>query len=126
MVRAIYHQLKSSDTKVVQLSLTLTDTCIQNSWNYVPQAINRNFMDEVVKISRGRKGVQNQDEALRLIRTWGRRFEKKRSQMPIFYDTYMMLCSQGVSFPPEEEAPPPQASSSTRLLYCFMRSLYLL
>lgn len=112
VVKAIHHQLKSSDAKVVQLALTLIDTCIQNNWNYVPQAVNKSFMDEVVKISGGRKGVNNQDDALRLIQTWGRRFERKRSEVPLFFETYMMLRSQGVSFPPEDDAPIPQSSQS--------------
>lgn len=110
VVKAIFHQLKSSDTKVVQLAITLTDTCIQNCWQHIPKAINKSFMDEIVTISRGRKGYQNQEEALRLIQVWGRRFESKKSEVPIFFDTYMRLRSQGVNFPPEEDSSPSAVS----------------
>lgn len=103
MVKAVFHQLKSSDAKVVQLALTLIDTCIQNNWTHVPQAINKSFMEEMVNISRGRKGYQNQEEALRLLQVWGRRFERKQAEVPLFFETYMALRAQGVAFPPEEE-----------------------
>lgn len=112
MVKAIFHQLKNSDAKVVQLALTLIDTCIQNSWTHTPQAINKSFMDEVVNISRGRKGFQNQEEALRLLQVWGRRFERKQSELPLFFETYMTLRAQGVAFPPEEDAPAPQPTTA--------------
>jgi hypothetical protein len=111
VIKAIHHQLKSSDPKVVQLALTLTDTCVQNSWTHVPQAIYKGFMDEIGQICRGRRGVQNQEEALRLVQVWGRRFEQKRSELPIFFDTYMSMRAQGADFPPEE-APAPTSSTS--------------
>lgn len=112
MTKAIQHQLKNSDPKAVQLALTLADTCVQNSWTHVPRAINKSFMDELAQVCRGRRGVQNQDEALRLVQVWGRRFEKNRAELPLFFDTYMGMRSQGAAFPPEEAAPAPAASSS--------------
>jgi hypothetical protein len=113
VIKAVFHQLKSSDPKVVQLALTLTDTCIQNSYTLVPPAINKPFMEEMVSITRGRRGFQNQEEALRLIQVWGRRFERKMAEVPLFFETYMSLRAQGVTFPPEEEAPAPSSATAS-------------
>ena len=111
VIKAVFHQLKNSDAKVVQLALTLADTCIQNSYTLIPPAINKPFMEELVSIARGRKGFQNQEEALRLIQVWGRRFEAKVSEVPLFFETYMALRAQGLTFPREEVAAAPQASA---------------
>eukprot|EP00603_Paraphysomonas_imperforata_P002007 CAMPEP_0114426920 /NCGR_PEP_ID=MMETSP0103-20121206/8063_1 /TAXON_ID=37642 ORGANISM="Paraphysomonas imperforata, Strain PA2" /NCGR_SAMPLE_ID=MMETSP0103 /ASSEMBLY_ACC=CAM_ASM_000201 /LENGTH=503 /DNA_ID=CAMNT_0001595929 /DNA_START=151 /DNA_END=1662 /DNA_ORIENTATION=- len=113
VIKAVHHQLKNSDPKVVQLALTLVDTCVQNSWTHVPQAINKSFMDEMGQICRGRRGVQNQEEALRLVQLWGRRFEAKRSELPLFFDTYMAMRAQGANFPREESPPPPSTNTSS-------------
>jgi growth factor-regulated tyrosine kinase substrate len=111
VIKAVFRQLKSSDPKVVLLALTLTDACIQNNYQHIPPSINKTFMEEMVNISRGRKGYQNQEEALRLIQVWGRRFERKQ-EVPLFFETYMNMRTQGVTFPPEEAAPLPASSSS--------------
>lgn len=68
--------------------------------------INAPFMDAMASVAKNSKNKnRNSDEALRLVQQWGRAFEKKRSQFPIFFGTFMSMKSQGFSFPEEVEAP---------------------
>lgn len=119
-VKAILHQLKQSDPKVVGLALTMIETCVKNCVS-VPQNINRSFMDEMVNISTGRKGFDNQEEALRIIQLWGLSYARRRNELPIFYDTYTSLKTRGVRFPQAEESLSPtdgENSHTTRYIYC--------
>lgn len=71
--------------------------------------INRSFIDEIVSIANGRKGYNNQDEALRLLQVWGRQYERT----PLLHDTYMSLKAKGAKFPKIESA----SGSNSRLVY---------
>mmetsp|Transcript_15279 Transcript_15279/g.23006 ORF Transcript_15279/g.23006 Transcript_15279/m.23006 type:complete len:441 (+) Transcript_15279:70-1392(+) len=106
-VKAIQYQLRNSDPKVVGLALTMIETCVKNCVA-VPQLINRSFMEEMYNIANGRKGFHNQEEALRLIQLWGRTYERKRNELPIFFDTYMAMKTRGVRFPEEHDIDPSQ------------------
>jgi hypothetical protein len=95
---------------VVGLALTMIETCVKNCVS-VPQNINRSFMDEMVNVSTGRKGFDNQEEALRIIQMWGISYARRRNEMPIFYDTYTALKTKGVRFPQAEEPTSPESDT---------------
>lgn len=97
-IKAILCQLKSSEQKTVELSMAMLETLMKNCKS-VPYLITRPVMEEIVNIAMGRRGARNQDEALRLIQSWGRTFEKRKNELPIFFDTFMNLKSKGVQFP---------------------------
>ncbi|CAE7608724.1 TOL1, partial [Symbiodinium microadriaticum] len=112
-VKAILHQLKSSDPKVVALALTMIETCTKNCVS-VPQNINRSFMDEMVNISTGRKGFDNQEDALKMIQMWGLSYERRRNELPLFFETYMTLKTRGIRFPePEDQPTSPQSRGNS-------------
>lgn len=113
-MRAILCQLKSSEPKSVELAMAMLETCIKNC-NSIPSLVSRSVMEEIVHIANGKRGHRNQDEALRLIQSWGRTFEKRRSELPIFYNTFMQLKSTGAQFPqldPQDVTTSPSAGSS--------------
>ena len=77
----------------------MLETCLKNCPS-IPSLITKNVMDEIVTIGTGKRGYRNQDEALRLIQSWGKTFERRRGDLPIFYETYMHLKMKGIEFPP--------------------------
>jgi hypothetical protein len=108
--------LKSSEQKSVELAMAMLETCIKNCKS-IPSLVTRSVMEELVGIANGKRGHRNQDEALRLIQSWGRTFEKRRSELPIFYDTFMHLKSKGAQFPqldPQDATVSPTSVSSSR------------
>jgi hypothetical protein len=100
-IKAIYRLLQDVDTKVVSLTLVLAETCMKNCPSF-PPLVNKQFMEEIVAISTGRKGFQNQEEALRLIQLWGKQYERARNEFPIFYDTYVSMRNRGARFPKDD------------------------
>lgn len=102
-MRALLRRLQDSNPKVVYLSLILIETCMKNCGPAFAATVQPPVMEEMVNVSRGNKGGKNADESLRLIQQWGRAFESKRGDFPIFSDTYVSLKSKGIRFPPDEE-----------------------
>ena len=100
--RVIIRRLQESDPKIVELSLILADSCIQNTNDKFTSAVDKTFLDEVIHVSKGSKGKQNADDSLRLIQEWGRKYEGKRNRFPLFFDTYVALKARGARFPPED------------------------
>ena len=107
-VSAVVKQ-KGENPKAVYLALIILETTMKNIANVAPH-VNATFMLEMVSLAKGIKGKKNADEAARLIQQWGRAFEKERSRMPHFFDTYVALRAKGVAFPSEED---PEASHHT-------------
>ena len=110
--RTILRRLQESDPKIVELSLTIAETCMKNCLPF-STCIEQPFMDEMVGITRGAKGHANSAESLRLIQQWARGLQHQKSQLPIFDETYRAMKARGVSFPEDEdssasfEIPPP-------------------
>eukprot|EP01041_Mallomonas_annulata_P010016 gene10016-20849_t len=105
-VKAILRRLQDSDQKVVSLSLTISEACMKNCGHVFASFISRSFMDEMISIAKGSKGVNNQDDALRLIQQWGKMYQSQRGQLSFFYDNYNSLRSKGFHFPVEETDTP--------------------
>lgn len=111
-VKAITRQIHDNDAHVVYLSLILMESCMKNCQSF-PRVVNRVLMDEVVAVARGKKGGRLQDDALRLIQSWGKQFERQRGEIPLFYDAYISLVNSGLKFPKEEvPVPNPEGSAS--------------
>ena len=105
-VKALIKRFQDNDNKVVALALTVAETCMKNCGIGFAATVSVVYMEEIKNISKGRKGLDNQDKALKLIQQWGREFEKKKSRVPIFYDTWMGMTTRGIRFPPEEAITP--------------------
>ena len=100
--RAIAKRLQESDEKIVSLTLIIAETCMKNCGTHFASAIGKPLMTEIVNISKGSKGRENREMALKLIQQWAREYEKKKSTLPIFYETFSGLKAMSVSFPPED------------------------
>jgi hypothetical protein len=102
-IRAIKRRLGDNDQQTVYLALILFETCLKNCGTEFAGVVDRSIMDEMVRIAQGAKGIKNSEEALRLIATWARVFEHRRSSYPLFFDTFMHMKSRGITFPKEDE-----------------------
>ena len=100
-IRAIMRRLQEPDQKIISLTLTVTETCMQNCGTHFSSMVNKPFMNEIIKLSQGTRGEENKEHSLRLIQQWGREYERSKSQLPIFFDTYISLKAVGAKFPPE-------------------------
>lgn len=105
-IRAIKRRLGDNDQQTVYLALILLETCMKNCGTEFARVVDRSVMDEMVRVAsgvQGAKGMKNSEEALRLISTWARVFEHRRSSFPLFFDTFMHMKARGISFPKEDD-----------------------
>lgn len=103
-VRAIKRRLNDNDQQTVYLALILFEACMKNCGTDFASAVDKSVMDDMVKVAQGSKGIKNSEEALRLIATWARVFEHRKSSFPLFFDTFMHMKSRGITFPKEDES----------------------
>lgn len=103
-LRAIRRRLQDSEPQTVYLALMLMDTCMKNCGNEFAAIVDKAAIEDVATVARSSRGGKNADEALRLIATWGRAYESRRSSFPIFFETYMGMKSRGFTFPKEDES----------------------
>lgn len=103
-IRAIKRRINDSDQQTVYLALILFETCMKNCGIPFASVVDKSVMDDTVKVAQGSKGVKNSEEALRLIATWARVFEQRRTTFPLFFDTFMQMKSRGITFPKEDES----------------------
>ncbi|CAM9362111.1 unnamed protein product, partial [Heterosigma akashiwo] len=90
-VKALKKRLKSDNPKIVQLTMTLCETCVKNCGNAFHEAISPDFMNDMVALTEGRRGWEVREQALGLIQQWGKAFEPHRQRLPIFSATYEQL-----------------------------------
>jgi len=102
-IKALLRRMQDPDQKVVSLSLVIAEACMKNCGQNFASFVTKPFMDEMVTISKGSKGTNNQEDALRLIQQWGKAFQANRGPLSFFYDTYANLRSKGIHFPPDED-----------------------
>ena len=113
--RCLLRRLQESDPKVVELSLTIAETCMKNCLAFMA-CIEQPFMDEMVGITRGKKGKQNAAESLRLIQQWAKGLQQQKKRSSVFDETYLAMKTRGISFPDDEgssasfDIPPPTMS----------------
>jgi len=103
-LRAIRKRLQDSEPQTVYLALMLMDTCMKNCGNEFAAIVDKAAIEDVATVARNSRGGKNADEALRLIATWGRAYESRKSSFPIFFETYMGMKSRGFTFPKEDES----------------------
>ena len=106
-MKAIQRRLQDSDPKIVYLALTMTETCMKNCGQIIAPFVTKSFMDDMISIAKGNKGIQNHEEALRLLQQWAKMFKNKVGPQSIFYDTYSMLRLRGMRFPPDTDVVEP-------------------
>jgi lauroyl/myristoyl acyltransferase len=100
--RCLLRRLQESEPKVVELSLTIAETCMKNCQAFM-KCIEQPFMDEMIGITRGQKGKNNAAESLRLIQQWAKGLQQQKNRSSVFDETYSAMKKRGVSFPDFEE-----------------------
>mmetsp|Transcript_17100 Transcript_17100/g.15441 ORF Transcript_17100/g.15441 Transcript_17100/m.15441 type:complete len:462 (+) Transcript_17100:93-1478(+) len=108
-IRVLYRRFQESDPKIINLCLVLIESLMKNCESRIAPSIDKSFMDEIVNVAKGLRGKKNAEEAIRLIQEWGKDFEKRRHNLPIYFDTYVTLKSRGMAFPVDD----PLQSSNT-------------
>ena len=106
--KSIHRRLQEADPKIISLSLTLAETCMKNCHGFA-KAVDQAFMDEMVGISRGTKGKDNGNEALRMIQEWAKGLHPKDGGQSTFHDTYRAMKQRGVVFPDGDDIAPTAA-----------------
>ena len=106
--KAIRRRLGSDKPKVVQLALTLVETCVKNcGFPFHAVVGTNNFLDAVIALASAcspRHGSEVQEQALDLIQQWGRAFEPQREALPAFAAAYERLRREGARFSTVDDA----------------------
>lgn len=100
--RCLLRRLQESEPKVVELSLTIAETCMKNCMAFM-RCIEQPFMDEMIGITRGQKGKNNAAESLRLIQQWAKGLQQQKTRSSVFDETYLAMKKRGISFPDFED-----------------------
>ncbi|WOK95854.1 hypothetical protein Cni_G04561 [Canna indica] len=120
VVKAVKKRLQHKNPKVQFLALTLLETMIKNCGDYVHfQVVEREILQEMVKIVRKKTDMQVRGKILVLLDSWQEAFGGAGGKYPQYYWAYADLKRSGVQFP--ERLPdstliftPAHASPSTR------------
>ncbi|KAH6757140.1 ENTH/VHS/GAT family protein [Perilla frutescens var. hirtella] len=136
VVKAVKKRLQHKNAKVQLLALTLLETMVKNCGDYVHfQIVEKNILQEMVKIVKKKTDMHVRDKVLTLIGSWHEAFGGSGGRYPQYHMAYEDLRRLGVQFPqrPPDSAPiftppathavarPPQpgygmpSSSTTRL-----------
>ena len=70
-MKAILRRMNDSDQNTCYLAMIIAETCMKNCGPKFALCVNKNFMNQMVVIAKGGKGVKNSDEALRIIQGLG-------------------------------------------------------
>ncbi|KAG1338992.1 putative TOM1-like protein 7 [Cocos nucifera] len=100
VVKAVKKRLQHKNPKVQFLALTLLETMIKNCGDYVHfQVVERDLLQEMVKIVRKKTDMQVRDKILVLLDSWQEAFGGPGGKYPQYYLAYADLKSSGVEFP---------------------------
>jgi hypothetical protein len=99
VVRALRKRLHLKNPKVQLLSLTLTDQLVRSCGLEVHQQIaSKDFMSDMQSLVSGMNAEVDMEvnrKALLIIQCWGESFKDCRDELPLYYEMYASLRSQG-------------------------------
>lgn len=127
-IRYLRLRLGDPSSRVVILSLTLTESIVKNCGDLVHQEIaTEGFMGELEELyrthanKRGRDSMEIASRVLDMIQAWGEAFLPLRHEFPLFVDTYHNMRKKGVKFPDQYDetkvpvlTPPPDVPTGSR------------
>eukprot|EP00286_Rhodomonas_abbreviata_P006735 CAMPEP_0181324014 /NCGR_PEP_ID=MMETSP1101-20121128/20113_1 /TAXON_ID=46948 /ORGANISM="Rhodomonas abbreviata, Strain Caron Lab Isolate" /LENGTH=307 /DNA_ID=CAMNT_0023432121 /DNA_START=106 /DNA_END=1026 /DNA_ORIENTATION=- len=100
-VRSLRKRMKHKNPKVQLLSLSVLEAAVKNCGpELLMQVASKDLMGDLqafVLQPDVELGVQR--KVLQLVQAWGEAFKDTREDMPLFYETYSALKSQGIRFP---------------------------
>ncbi|XP_077239393.1 TOM1-like protein 6 [Tasmannia lanceolata] len=100
VVKAVKKRLQNKNPKVQLLALTLLETMIKNCGDYVHlQVVERNILQEMIKIVRKKTDMHVRDKILVLLDSWQEAFGGPGGKYPQYYWAYDELRRSGVEFP---------------------------
>ena len=101
-LRSLRARLKSRSVGAQMLALTLLELLVKNCGPELHlQVATKDFMGDLTHLTHpGNADGRVSRKVLQLVHAWGESFKEVRRDIPVFYDTYQALCSQGVQFPP--------------------------
>ncbi|CAL5335238.1 unnamed protein product [Camellia sinensis] len=120
VVKALKKRLQHKNPKVHLLALTLLETMVKNCGDYVhSQIVERNILQEMIKIVKKKTDMHVRDKILVLLDSWQEAFGGPGGKCPQYYWAYDELRRSGVVFPQRsfDTAPiftPPVAHSTLR------------
>lgn len=95
-VRALTCRLYEENSKVIGFCLILIESLMKTCGLKFAQAIDKNFMDQMIVIAESGKDREICMEVLKLISEWVNQYEANRGCLPIFKDAYVKLKSKGI------------------------------
>ncbi|KAL9661247.1 hypothetical protein QQ045_026069 [Rhodiola kirilowii] len=100
VVKALKKRLQHKSSTVQLLALTLLETMVKNCGDYVHfQIVDRNLLQEMVKIVRKKADTNVRNKILVLLDSWQEAFGGPGGKYPQYYWTYEELRRSGVQFP---------------------------
>ncbi|KAJ0978423.1 hypothetical protein J5N97_013897 [Dioscorea zingiberensis] len=100
VVKAVKKRLQHKNPKVQFLALTLLETMIKNCGDSVHhQVVERDVMQEMIKIVRKKTDMQVREKILVLLDSWQEAFGGPGGKYPQYYWAYTELKRSGVVFP---------------------------
>ena len=99
-VTIIKEQLNSMNVANQELALDLLDYFVDNSTiSFHTQIGSKDFIGKLVNLLKSRDAPQIQIKILKLIKKWGKYFEKNADILPNFSITYQSMVNSGIDFP---------------------------
>ncbi|CAA7389304.1 unnamed protein product [Spirodela intermedia] len=100
VVKAVKKRLQHKNGKVQFLALTLLETMMKNCGDFVHfQVVERDILQEMVKIVKKKTDMQVRDKILVLLDSWQEAFGGPGGKYPQYYAAYVELRQYGVQFP---------------------------
>ncbi|KAG0481135.1 hypothetical protein HPP92_011993 [Vanilla planifolia] len=100
VVKVVKKRLQHKSPRVQLLALTLLETMIKNCGDSVHfQVVERDILQEMVKIVRKKVDMEVRDKILVLLDSWQEAFGGPSGKYPQFFWTYSDLKRSGVDFP---------------------------
>ncbi|KAH0465869.1 hypothetical protein IEQ34_005972 [Dendrobium chrysotoxum] len=103
-VKAVKKRLQNKNPRVQFLAVMLLETMIKNCGDFVHfQVVDREILQEMVKIVRKTADIQVRDKILILLESWQEAFGGAGGKYPQYYYAYAELKTSGVRFPERQK-----------------------
>ncbi|KAJ1262365.1 hypothetical protein BS78_09G101900 [Paspalum vaginatum] len=100
VIKALKKRIQHKNANVQFLALTLLETLIKNCGDHVHlQVVERNILEDMMKIVKKKADMQVRDKILMLLDSWQEAFGGPGGKHPHYYWAYAELKRSGVEFP---------------------------
>ncbi|KAG8067698.1 hypothetical protein GUJ93_ZPchr0005g14526 [Zizania palustris] len=100
VIKALKKRLQHKNSKVQFFALTLLETLMKNCGDYVHlQVVERDILQEMIKIVKKKTDMQLRDKILALLESWQEAFGGNGGKHPQYYWAYAEMKKSGLEFP---------------------------